>query len=56
MASRLFALDGAEGTGSSRSIPGVDLLGGLTAGARHLGRDGRGCGRAVPQAPGGTAR
>ncbi len=36
----LIALDGAEGTGSGRSIPGFDLLGGLTAGARHLGRYG----------------
>ena len=32
----LIALDGDEGTGSGRSIPAFDLLGGLHAGARHL--------------------
>ncbi len=36
----LIALDGAEGTGSGRSIPAFDLLGGLTASARHLERHG----------------
>ncbi|HWM12364.1 MAG TPA: single-stranded-DNA-specific exonuclease RecJ, partial [Solirubrobacteraceae bacterium] len=36
----LIALDGAEGTGSGRSIPAFDLLGGLTASARHLDRYG----------------
>ncbi|MGH2945389.1 MAG: single-stranded-DNA-specific exonuclease RecJ [Solirubrobacteraceae bacterium] len=36
----LIALDGEEGTGSGRSIPGFDLLAGLTAGARHLERYG----------------
>src|SRR5215216_1256986 len=36
----LIALDGAEGTGSGRSIPAFDLLAGLTAGARHLDRYG----------------
>src|SRR4029079_1743652 len=32
----LIALDGAQGTGSGRSIPAFDLLGGLTAASRHL--------------------
>ena len=32
----LIALDGEEGSGSGRSIPAFDLLGGLHAGARHL--------------------
>jgi single-stranded-DNA-specific exonuclease len=36
----LIALDGASGTGSGRSIPGFDLLGGLHAGAEHLERYG----------------
>jgi single-stranded-DNA-specific exonuclease len=36
----LVALDGEEGTGSGRSIPGFDLLAGLHAGARHLLRYG----------------
>jgi single-stranded-DNA-specific exonuclease len=36
----LIALDGAEGTGSGRSIPAFDLLGGLDAAARHLLRHG----------------
>ena len=36
----LIALDGEEGTGSGRSIPAFDLLGGLTASARHLDRYG----------------
>jgi single-stranded-DNA-specific exonuclease len=36
----LIALDGAEGTGSGRSIPAFDLLAGLTAGAEHLDRYG----------------
>jgi single-stranded-DNA-specific exonuclease len=36
----LIALDGAEGTGSGRSIPAFDLLGGLTASSRHLDRYG----------------
>ena len=36
----LIALEGEEGTGSGRSIPGFDLLGGLHAGAEHLGRYG----------------
>jgi single-stranded-DNA-specific exonuclease len=36
----LIALDGDEGTGSGRSIPAFDLLGGLTASARHLIRHG----------------
>src|SRR4051794_29705062 len=36
----LIALDGAEGTGSGRSIPAFDLLGGLTAASRHLDRYG----------------
>jgi single-stranded-DNA-specific exonuclease len=36
----LIALDGAEGTGSGRSIPAFDLLGGLDASAAHLLRHG----------------
>ncbi len=36
----LIALEGAEGTGSGRSIPAFDLLGGLTAAGRHLERYG----------------
>jgi single-stranded-DNA-specific exonuclease len=36
----LIALDGAEGTGSGRSIPAFDLLGGLDACAGHLLRHG----------------
>jgi single-stranded-DNA-specific exonuclease len=36
----LVALDGDEGTGSGRSIPAFDLLGGLQACARHLQRHG----------------
>jgi len=36
----LVALDGEEGTGSGRSIPGFDLLGGLDAAAGHLHRHG----------------
>ncbi len=36
----LIALEGAEGTGSGRSIPAFDLLGGLTAASRHLDRYG----------------
>ncbi len=36
----LVALDGARGTGSGRSIPGFDLLGGLDAAAKHLVRHG----------------
>jgi single-stranded-DNA-specific exonuclease len=36
----LIALDGEQGTGSGRSIPGFDLLGGLHAAAEHLGRYG----------------
>jgi single-stranded-DNA-specific exonuclease len=36
----LIALDGAEGTGSGRSIPAFDLLGGLDAAAAHLLRHG----------------
>jgi single-stranded-DNA-specific exonuclease len=36
----LIALDGDEGTGSGRSIPGFDLLGGLDASAAHLIRHG----------------
>lgn len=36
----LVALDGDEGTGSGRSIPGFDLLGGLDAAAEHLRRHG----------------
>jgi single-stranded-DNA-specific exonuclease len=36
----MIALDGAEGTGSGRSIPAFDLLAGLEAGKRHLLRHG----------------
>jgi single-stranded-DNA-specific exonuclease len=36
----LIALDGEEGTGSGRSIPAFDLLGGLHASAEHLQRYG----------------
>lgn len=36
----LIALDGDEGSGSGRSIPRFDLLGGLNASARHLLRHG----------------
>jgi single-stranded-DNA-specific exonuclease len=36
----LIALDGTEGTGSGRSIPGFDLLAGLHATAEHLPRYG----------------
>src|SRR4051794_39395725 len=36
----LVALDGDEGTGSGRSIPAFDLLGGLDACAGHLARHG----------------
>jgi single-stranded-DNA-specific exonuclease len=36
----LIALDGAEGTGSGRSIPGFDLLGGLQAASETLQRYG----------------
>ncbi|HET9740321.1 MAG TPA: single-stranded-DNA-specific exonuclease RecJ [Solirubrobacteraceae bacterium] len=36
----LIALDGEEGTGSGRSIPAFDLLGGLTAAGGHLERYG----------------
>jgi single-stranded-DNA-specific exonuclease len=36
----LVALDGDEGTGSGRSIPAFDLLGGLDASAEHLLRHG----------------
>jgi single-stranded-DNA-specific exonuclease len=36
----LVALDGQSGTGSARSIPGFDLLGGLRACSRHLERYG----------------
>jgi single-stranded-DNA-specific exonuclease len=36
----LIALEGAEGTGSGRSIPRFDLLAGLTAAGRHLERYG----------------
>ena len=36
----LIALDGDEGTGSGRSIPAFDLLGGLDAAQRHLLRHG----------------
>ncbi len=36
----LVALDGEQGTGSGRSIPGFDLLGALHAGAAHLQRYG----------------
>jgi single-stranded-DNA-specific exonuclease len=36
----LIALDGSEGTGSGRSIPAFDLLGGLMAASWHLDRYG----------------
>jgi single-stranded-DNA-specific exonuclease len=36
----LIALEGEEGTGSGRSIPGFDLLGGLNAAQHHLLRHG----------------
>jgi single-stranded-DNA-specific exonuclease len=36
----LIAMDGDRGTGSGRSIPGFDLLGGLDACAAHLARHG----------------
>ena len=36
----LIALDGDGGTGSGRSIPGFDLLAGLTASSDHLRRYG----------------
>jgi single-stranded-DNA-specific exonuclease len=36
----LVALDGGQGTGSGRSIPAFDLLGGLDASAAHLIRHG----------------
>jgi single-stranded-DNA-specific exonuclease len=36
----LIALDGEEGTGSGRSIPAFDLLGGLEAASRYLLRHG----------------
>ena len=36
----LIALDGDEGSGSGRSIPGFDLLAGLEAGADELLRHG----------------
>ncbi|HZU60738.1 MAG TPA: single-stranded-DNA-specific exonuclease RecJ [Solirubrobacteraceae bacterium] len=36
----LVALDGSTGTGSARSIPGFDLLGGLHACSEHLDRYG----------------
>jgi single-stranded-DNA-specific exonuclease len=36
----LIALDGDEGTGSGRSIPAFDLLGGLNAASAHLLRHG----------------
>jgi single-stranded-DNA-specific exonuclease len=36
----VIALDGATGTGSARSIPAYDLLGGLNACAEHLVRHG----------------
>ena len=36
----LIALDGEEGTGSGRSIPGFDLLGGLHAASETLQRYG----------------
>jgi single-stranded-DNA-specific exonuclease len=36
----MLALDGHEGTGSGRSIPAFDLLGGLDASAEHLLRHG----------------
>ena len=36
----MLAMDGDEGTGSGRSIPAFDLLGGLDAAAEHLLRHG----------------
>ena len=36
----LIALDGDAGTGSGRSVPGFDLLGGLNACSEHLARHG----------------
>ena len=36
----MIALEGDQGTGSGRSIPAFDLLGGLDAGAEHLLRHG----------------
>ena len=36
----LIAMDGEEGTGSGRSIPAFDLLGGLRAAGEHLARYG----------------
>ncbi len=36
----MVAMDGDRGTGSGRSIPGFDLLGGLDAAASHLTRHG----------------
>jgi single-stranded-DNA-specific exonuclease len=36
----MLAMDGEEGTGSGRSIPAFDLLGGLDASAEHLLRHG----------------
>jgi single-stranded-DNA-specific exonuclease len=36
----LVALEGEQGTGSGRSIPAFDLLGGLHAASRHLERYG----------------
>ncbi|HSJ96056.1 MAG TPA: DHH family phosphoesterase, partial [Myxococcota bacterium] len=36
----VISLDGARGTGSARSIPAYDLLGGLNACAEHLARHG----------------
>jgi single-stranded-DNA-specific exonuclease len=36
----LIALDGGTGTGSGRSVPGFDLLGGLDAASEHLLRHG----------------
>ena len=36
----LIALDGEDGTGSGRSIPGFDLLAGLHAAAGEMGHDG----------------
>ena len=56
----MIALDGDEGTGSGRSIPAFDLLGGLDASAEHLLRHGghraaAGCtiarARSTPSAP-----
>jgi single-stranded DNA-specific DHH superfamily exonuclease len=54
----MIALDGAQGTGSGRSIPAFDLLGGLDACADHLLRHGghraaAGCtvARATPSSP-----